>query len=78
MRKRKAATTTPKTVELIDVPRRWWQMKQVRLRCACGWESEQTWPAKPMVEVAYTLRWTMRVFAEQHWDSEDHEIRRQP
>lgn len=62
------------SAELIDVPRRWWQMKQVRLRCSCGWESEETWPAKPTPEIAYTLRWTMRVAAEQHWASRDHEV----
>ena len=65
------------SIVAVDVPRRWWQAKQIRLRCSCGWESPETWPARPPVEIAYSMRITMRALAEVHWGSAEHEIRRQ-
>ena len=66
-RRRQEATCEP-----VPVPRRWWQRRQVRLRCSCGWVSPETWPANPQPEIAYTLRLTMRVIAQAHWISDDH------
>lgn len=69
--KRRRKVPTAKC-EVIDIPRRWWQSKRVRLRCSCGWESPETWPARPMIEIVYTMRFTMRAIAEVHWGSKDH------
>lgn len=61
-------------IETEPVARRWWQPRKIRLVCTCGWRSSQTWPARPMVEFAYTDRITQRVASERHFSDTYHEF----
>ncbi len=72
MKLRKPKSKSVARIEVVEVARRWWQRREVRLRCSCGWESPQTWPARPMVELAFVDRMTQRTFAELHFDSREH------
>lgn len=50
-----------------DVPRRWWQRREIRLVCTCGWESEEAWPARPLADQAYSNHITRTVAAHRHF-----------
>lgn len=69
--KKKPELKEPKAfLSVVKVPRKWWQPKEVTLRCTCGWVSDKRYPERPSVETVYTFKILMRVSAELHWGRE--------
>ena len=65
--KKRFAPEPKAVITAFLVPKKWYQSKKLKLRCTCGWVSEDSYLANPPIEIAYTIRMVMRVNAELHW-----------